>query len=166
LRTSKTYNGTVHTYTYNGSLLASDVVKNSSGVLQYAFYFRYDQNGAPIGFGYKSSSSAAIVEYYYLKNLQGDITGIVDTSGNLVATYVYDAWGNHLSITGSNTDLANKNPLRYRGYVFDSESSLYYLQSRYYSPAIGRFISADGYISTGSGILGHALNMQGGAKNI
>jgi len=141
-------------------------VKNSSGVLQYAFYFRYDQNGAPIGFGYKSSSSAAIVEYYYLKNLQGDITGIVDTSGNLVATYVYDAWGNHLSITGSNTDLANKNPLRYRGYVFDSESSLYYLQSRYYSPAIGRFISADGYISTGSGILGHALNMQGGAKNI
>ena len=121
-------------------MLASDVADD------YSLYFRYDQNGAPIGFAYEGDVGSG--EYYYLKNLQGDITGIVDTSGNRVATYVYDAWGNHLSITGSNTDLANKNPLRYRGYVYDTESSLYYLQSRYYSPAIGRFISADSYAMT------------------
>ncbi|MCR5174680.1 MAG: RHS repeat-associated core domain-containing protein, partial [Oscillospiraceae bacterium] len=95
--------------------------------------------------------------YWYLRNAQGDVTGIVDSSGARVVTYTYDAWGNPLSqSTAGSTwdDLADLNPLRYRGYVYDSETGLYYLQSRYYDPEICRFINADGYASTGQGLLG------------
>ena len=93
--------------------------------------------------------------YYYLTNIQGDVVSIVDGDGTLAVHYVYDAWGNILSIVGTMDDtLGVINPLRYRGYVYDQETELYYLQSRYYSPKIGRFINADNYISTGQGILG------------
>ena len=73
----------------------------------------------------------------------GDITGIVDASGNLVAEYEYDPWGAVVSVTGSNTALANANPFRYRSYYYDSDTGMYYLQSRYYDPEICRFINAD-----------------------
>ena len=103
-------------------------------------------------------------EYFYLKNAQGDVTGLVDSSGTQVVAYTYDAWGNILSTTGSMADsLGYTNPFRYRGYFYDTETGLYYLQSRYYNPETGRFINADGYVSTGQGILGgnmftYALN--------
>ena len=92
--------------------------------------------------------------YYYITNLQGDVMKLVSASGTAVATYTYDAWGNILSTTGTNGTLANANPLRYRGYYYDSETKLYYLQSRYYDPAIGRFINADRLASTGQGFIG------------
>ena len=92
--------------------------------------------------------------YYYVTNLQGDVMGLVDSSGNSVASYTYDPYGKVLTATG---ELADKNPLRYRGYYYDSESGLYYLQSRYYDPATRRFVNADAYASTGQGILG--INM-------
>ena len=73
-------------------------------------------------------------------------------------TYTYDAWGNPLSTTGSMAaTLGEQNPLRYRGYVYDTETGLYYLQSRYYNPSWGRFINADGYASTGQGIIGNNM---------
>ena len=80
--------------------------------------------------------------------------GLVDTSGNSVASYTYDPYGKVLTATG---ELAEKNPLRYRGYYYDSESGLYYLQSRYYDPATRRFINADSYASTGQGLIGHNM---------
>ena len=92
--------------------------------------------------------------YYYVTNLQGDVMGLVDSSGNTVATYTYVPYGKVLTATG---ELAEKNPLRYRGYYYDSETGLYYLQSRYYDPATRRFVNADSYSSTGQGILG--INM-------
>ena len=71
-----------------------------------------------------------------------------------VVTYTYDAWGNPLTTSGSlAATLGEQNPLRYRGYVYDTETGLYYLQSRYYNPGWGRFINADGYASTGQGIM-------------
>ena len=80
---------------------------------------------------------------------------VKDSDGNLIglteavyATYTYDAWGNILASSGS---MAEKNPLRYRGYYYDSETGFYYLQSRYYDPATRRFINADVYASTDSG---------------
>ena len=92
--------------------------------------------------------------YYYITNLQGDVISIVDGSGAVVASYSYDPYGNVLTATGT---LAETNPLRYRGYVYDTETRLYYLQSRYYDPSIGRFINADSYASTGQGVLGHNM---------
>lgn len=69
-------------------------------------------------------------------------------SGTLAVQYGYDPLGKVLSGTGSNTAIANLNSLRYRGYIYDSETGFYYLQSRYYDPAICRFINADEFAST------------------
>ena len=79
---------------------------------------------------------------------------IVDETGTPVATYEYDPYGNIVTTTGT---LAEVNPLRYRGYYYDSESGFYYLQSRYYDPEVGRFLNADAFISTGQGILGNNM---------
>ena len=91
----------------------------------------------------------------YFLNMQGDVMAILNSSGVAVVEYTYDAWGKPLTTTGSMASgLGQINPLRYRGYVYDQETGLYYLQSRYYNPEIGRFINADKYISTGHDILG------------
>ncbi|QCT07814.1 RHS repeat-associated core domain-containing protein [Ruminococcus bovis] len=79
--------------------------------------------------------------FYYVKNLQGDIVKILDEDGNEKASYVYNAWGNILS--QSEDELSSINPLRYRGYVYDEDTAMYYLQTRYYDPTTGRFINAD-----------------------
>ena len=76
--------------------------------------------------------------------MQGDIVGILDANGNTVVEYTYDIWGKLLGIIGELADTIGAiNPLRYRGYYYDTETTLYYLQSRYYSPDLMRFISQD-----------------------
>ena len=79
---------------------------------------------------------------------------LINTAGTVVASYTYDPYGKVLSATGS---LASINPLRYRGYYYDSETGFYYLQSRYYDPQICRFINADSYASTGQDFIGHNM---------
>ena len=89
--------------------------------------------------------------YIYRRNLMGDVTHIYTTDGTLVARYVYDAWGNHkiYDVNGNevtksmSAHIGNINPIRYRGYYYDSETELYYLEARYYDPDTGRFISQD-----------------------
>ena len=103
-----------------------------------AAYFSYDSVGNPVAILYNE------VEYYYVKNLQGDIIGLVDGNGAWVVEYSYDAWGNVLSVTGTMAaTLGQDNPIRYRGYFYDAETGLYYLGSRYYSPELCSFISPD-----------------------
>ena len=87
--------------------------------------------------------------YSYVHNLQGDIVGILDNAGSLVVEYKYDAWGKPTlvrTLTTAYEALAELNPFRYRGYVFDEETGLYYLRSRYYNPATDRFVNADSII--------------------
>ena len=94
--------------------------------------------------------------YYYVRNGQNDIIRLIDGDNNTIVEYAYDSWGRQISCTGSlASTLGNLNPFRYRGYVYDEETGLYYLQSRYYDPTTGRFISADTLLSTGQGVLGH-----------
>ena len=84
--------------------------------------------------------------YLFGKNIQGDILYIYDKNGNRLVSYTYDAWGNILSTVYSNggaSTSARFNPLRYRGYYYDTETGLYYLNSRYYDSVAGRFINAD-----------------------
>jgi len=115
-------------------------------------YFNYDASGVPVSIVYNGTS------YYYVTNLQGDVVGIVNQSGNQLVAYTYDAWGNVLTTTGSSAgSLGKYNPLRYRGYVYDTETKLYYLQSRYYNPEWGRFINADAFAATGQGLLGNNM---------
>ena len=71
----------------------------------------------------------------------GDVISIITHWGESYGSYTYDAWGNVLSVSG---DIAKLNPIRYRGYYYDSETELYYLGSRYYDPQVKRFINADG----------------------
>ena len=97
-------------------------------------HYYYDDSGVA-GFEYNGQ------KYFYRKNLQGDIIGIYDSCWNLLGQYEYDAWGNLLSQIGS--EILKINPFRYRGYYCDTESGIYYLNSRYYDPVIGRFISPD-----------------------
>ena len=94
-------------------------------------------------------------EYYYLRNGQNDIVGLMDESGVRVVEYIYDAWGKLISTTGTlATTLGADNPFRYRGYYYDTETGLYYLTTRYYAPEVCRFISADVYMSTGQSVIG------------
>ena len=88
--------------------------------------------------------NGATATYYFHRNLLGDVLGIYDTTGTLVAKYLYDAWGN-CTIAGETTNnaLAHANPIRYRGYYYDDDTGLYYLNARYYSPKWRRFISPD-----------------------
>ena len=106
--------------------------------------FFYDESGRPFAMTYQRANDAPQT-YYYVLNLQGDVVKLVDVSGAEVASYEYDAWGRVLSVEG---DMAGINPLRYRGYYYDSETGFYYLQSRYYDPTNHRFINADSYAST------------------
>lgn len=95
------------------------------------------------------------------------MTGLVNSSGTQVVAYTYDAWGNPLTTTGTMADTLGKlNPFRYRGYVYDTETGLYYLGSRYYNPETGRFISADGYVSTGQGAVGNNMLERSIAKTV
>jgi len=115
-------------------------------------YFSYDGMGNPLKVLYNGT------QYHYVTNLQGDVLRILDEDKNTVVEYTYDAWGNLISTTGTKaTTLGVHNPLRYRGYVYDVETGLYYLQSRYYNPAMGRFVNADAFASTGQGVLGNNM---------
>ena len=100
--------------------------------------FLYDEKGTPFAFEYQGKM------YFYQTSLQGDIIGIVDSEGSQVVVYRYDAWGEVLvSSDASGFGLAKINPLRYRGYYYDQETGLYYLQTRYYDPKVRRFLNAD-----------------------
>ncbi len=91
--------------------------------------------------------------YAYVKSLQGDIVAILDENGNAVVSYGYDAWGAPLWCTGELAETLGKvQPFRYRGYVFDEETGLYYLRSRYYNPRWGRFVNADSLIASENAI--------------
>ncbi len=90
-----------------------------------------------------SVDSANSQSYYYHRNLQGDVIAIYDANGEKQVEYAYDAWGNCTTIYQANSELAYLNPIRYRGYYYDVETGLYYLNARYYSPEWRRFISPD-----------------------
>ena len=145
--TRKTANGFTTEYSIDGNTVIAQQTGND------VMWFLYGSDGTKIGFTYNGQN------YYYLKNAQGDITGIVDKNCNTVVEYTYDAWGKLLNMTDSSGDahIGQKNPFLYRGYYYDSETGLYYLNSRYYNPQTGRFLNADGQLNPQSGMTG--MNM-------
>ena len=149
-------------YVYNGTQLSAMTYTIDK------LFFTYDAAGRPLTLEYHCLTDCGIdtgyacgsqcETYYYVTNLQGDVIALLNDDGYPVVEYAYDAWGNVVDAEdNSGKYLAMLNPLRYRGYVYDWETGLYYLQSRYYDPEIGRFISADSYASTGQGILGNNM---------
>ena len=146
MRTSRTNGAKTYNYVYNGSQLTQMTVGNDT------LYFTYGALG-PTTVTWNGTT------YYYALNVQGDVIGIFKSDGNLAVFYNWDnAWGYNPEPEGPLADtLGTLNPLRYRGYVYDTETGFYYLQSRYYDPEIGRFINADVLVSTGQGMLGNNM---------
>ena len=138
-------NGTkTYSYLYTNGLLSRMILGDDT------LCFAYDAVGAPLTVNYNGTT------FYYVTNLQGDVIAILDRTGYPVVQYTYNAWGELLSATGPMlSSLGALNPLLYRGYVYDRETGLYYLQSRYYNPEIGRFISADNLVGSGAGFVGY-----------
>jgi len=140
LRTSKGFNHPVNgisstQYIYADGILTAQITGNEQ------LYFRYDSNDDLLAFEYNNGSTTQT--YYYVKNLQGDIIGILNGSGIEVVTYKYDAWGK-VTIAGSMAStIGTINPFRYRSYYYDMETGFYYLQSRYYDPVTSRYLNAD-----------------------
>ena len=132
LRIKKVVNGVTTNYTLNGK----NVVHMTQG--SHDLHFFYDAQGKPGMVTYND------VDYFYVYNLQGDVVALIDANGTQVVEYGYDAWGYPISKTGSlAATIGTLNPFRYRGYVYDEETGLYYLQNRYYSPNWKRFINVD-----------------------
>ena len=152
LRLEKTAGGVTTQYQYvNGQLLGE---KRSDGVI---LRYTYDALGVLSGIQYKNAAGVT-TNYIVRCTLSGDVDQIFDTKGSLVARYIYDTWGNTLSVTDASgkaiTDplhIANINPIRYRGYYYDAETGLYYLQSRYYDTSTRRFLNADTLLGANAG---------------
>jgi len=111
--------------------------------------YNYGDNGL-VGFTLNGT------EYFYVRNAQSDIIGILDSNRTQVVSYTYDTWGKLISITGDKV-LGEKNPYRYRGYRYDTETGYYYLQSRYYNPDWGRFVNADIFLGQPGELLSHDM---------
>ena len=145
MRTSKTVGNITSIYAYASGKLLREIRYNSADQTTDILDFFYAYDGTPYAMKYNGTV------YYFVTNLQGDVVMILNANGSLAGGYVYDPYGKVLTATGT---IANINPLRYRGYYYDTETGFYYLQNRYYDPEIGRFINADSYASTGQGIIG------------
>ena len=142
MRFEKRVNGERTSYYYDGSQLLMES-KNEDRI--WYIYGATGIEGIIVNEFYREYA------YQFDKNTLGDVVAIRDENGNIVATYEYDAWGNctvmnedgHLE--SSAEFIGNINPIRYRGYYYDTETGFYYLQTRYYDPTICRFINADNY---------------------
>ena len=139
LRVQKTVNGVATKYTLHGK----NIVHMTSGTDELHFF--YDAQNRPAVVVYNGTA------YAYVKSLQGDIVAILDENGNTVVSYGYDAWGAPLWCTGELAETLGKvQPFRYRGYVYDEETGLYYLRSRFYNSSLCRFIDMDCLIHSGN----------------
>ena len=147
-RVKKVVDGVTTEYRMAGSLLVSERTGDET------IWYQYDS---------AASLVAMIIggtRYNYVRNAQNDIVGLIDSTGKRVVYYKYDSWGRAVNISGTMAaTVGQKNPFRYRGYYFDAESGMCYLQSRYYDPEIRRFISADNIIITGTPVENQNVNL-------
>ena len=153
-----------NTYTYNANGIRTsktaccherhEYVLEGSKILKETWYGNslipiYDSSDSVCGISFNG------ISYFFLKNLQGDIIAVTNIDGETVVKYSYNAWGKCKVEFDTTGYIGNINPFRYRGYYFDRETGLYYLNSRYYDPKTGRFINADSpeYVSIQGGNL-------------
>ena len=153
IRTAKTVNGIRHEYYLNGSQIIREVIYDSTGTyITTDLWYSYDGEGHPTSIRYLTYNSSGTetgdTVYLLVTNPQGDVTGICDAAGNLLYTYIYDAWGTVIQgkqIASGGYAALFINPFLYRGYYYDMDTGYYYLNSRYYSSYWGRFLNADDF---------------------
>ena len=141
IRTSKTKDGVTTTYYLNGSQILAEEISGNLTI------YVYGSDGSPIGMQYHDATYADGVfdVYWYEKNIFGDVVGVYNEAGTKILSYRYDSYGRSIVYNHTNdfSSTAYKNPFRYRGYYYDLDLELYYLNARYYDAYTGRFINAD-----------------------
>lgn len=141
LRLSKTDGKRTERYIYDGDSLCAMKVDDKNG--SNTVFFHYDEANALVGFSVNGK------DYFYDRDILGNINAVIDSTGTKLVSYAYGDFG-AVTETVADSDeaslVARLNPFKFKGYFFDSETGFYYLKSRYYSPELGRFISADGEI--------------------
>lgn len=139
IRVGKSIDNGATVESVNYILDGNNIIREThTGASNYTMEYYYDLNNSILGFTYNGS------KYLYLKNLQNDIIGIVDSNNNIVVKYYYDAYGRIIkTLDTSGINLSNINPFRYRSYYQDNETGWYYLNSRYYNPLTNRFVTMD-----------------------
>lgn len=141
LRLSKTDGKRTERYIYDGDSLCAMKVDDESG--SNIVFFHYDEAHALVGFSVNGK------DYFYDRDILGNINAVIDSAGTTLVSYAYGDFG-AVTETIADSDearlVAKVNPFKFKGYFFDNETGFYYLKSRYYSPELGRFISADGEI--------------------
>ena len=166
MKTSVAYLTMLCCYVY----YVDDSKKQNNDDVQHIQTYTYE-SGSPVGMnvttttGNASNPTVTTAQYYFIKNLQGDIVAMADATGTIKCSYTYDSWGKVLSTVGPNgtpsltdhTNPANINPFRYRGYYYDAENQLYWLRSRFYDPNTGRFLNADSQLNLKDGFTGTNL---------
>ncbi len=164
LRISKTVNGvTTKIFRTNGQMVGM----NMSDGKDMTFILDGDGNVYGVHYDHYSASGLRSETYYFAYNAQGDVIGIYDFSGRLMATYDYDEWGNcTVNVLAADSNghaidspdhIAHVNPFRYRGYFYDAETGFYYLNSRYYDPGTGRFVNGDNLLGANQDILSNNI---------
>jgi RHS repeat-associated protein len=154
IRTSKTvYTKSTATTTVTNYVLDGDIVAYETDGTN-KLHYTYNSAGELVSVNFNGT------EYYYIFDAQGNVIGLINSAGTQVVKYTYDAYGNTISTTGSesgSTQVGGKNPYRYKGYRLDAETNWYYLQSRNYSPSLSRFISADDVVGKPGELLSHNM---------
>ena len=131
IRISKETIEGLYTYIVDQDKIITEIKPNNKKV-----YYHYDEQNMLVGFSYGTN------EYFYIRDITGNIIHIIDKYGNIKVTYKYDAYGKVVKEEG-NSELIEINSYLYKGYYYDKETSLYYCNSRYYDPEVKRFISID-----------------------
>ena len=135
-RIKKVHNGEETNYYYEGNNLIVEEVGTTKKI------FGYDENQELSSITIKEGTNES--RYYYLKDILGNVIGLINENGEVVVRYSYRAYGRTISITGTlASTVGNLNPFRYKGYYYDNETKLYFVSSRYYCPELCRWISPD-----------------------
>ncbi len=148
---------TVYNYFWKNGKMTGYCVTDAEGNVAAVLKNFFDNSDEQIGYEVYLVEEDEYIRFFFEKNLQGDIIGVYNEEGQKVLSYWYDAWGNISPIyndENSNTLVQSVlavifTPITYRGYMYDFNTGLYYLQSRYYNPTYGRFLNVDSLMKTG-----------------
>lgn len=135
-RIEKVANGQTRRYVYDNEDILLEYDDTNTLLARYTHGPGFDE---PIAVTKGSAT------YFYHQDGLGSVTDLTDSTGTTVKSYSYDAYGNILESPGT-----VEQPYAYTGREFDAESGLFYYRARYYDSAIGRFLTEDPIVATGS----------------
>ena len=117
IRISKTTSEGEYKYLLDGNKIIKEIKPTNKEI-----YYHYNENEELVGFNYNTK------EYFYIRDITGNITNIIDGNGTIKVNYEYDAWGKVINIDGDE-ELIEINSYLYKGYYYDKETNLFLVSS-------------------------------------